>query len=162
MLRAIAETRQEVDWLIVGRRDLPESERGGVPIPARLRFESYLPAAEFALRVEDAPFVVLPLPERDQSLGQLTVLFCMAMARAVIATRVMGVEDYVADGETGLLVPPGDAGALAEAVNRLLAEPDNAAAMGRAGYRRYREHFTDDVMGRRWEDAVSDLLAGRR
>jgi starch synthase len=53
-----------------------------------------------------------------------------------VATRVGGVPDLVEDGLTGTLVGPGDAGALAEAVAALLADPDQARAMGEAGRKR--------------------------
>ena len=66
----------------------------------------------------------------------------MAAARPLIATRVGGIPDLVEDGVTGLLIPPGDAGALAEAVKTLLDDPARAEAMGRAARERWEEHFS--------------------
>lgn len=57
----------------------------------------------------------------------------MALSRPVIATRIGGLTDIVADGETGLLVAPGDPAALREAMAALLADPARRAAMGAAG-----------------------------
>jgi len=64
------------------------------------------------------------------------VLEAMACARPVVATRLPGMEELVQDGRTGLLVPPGDADALAAALIRILADPGEAAAMGRRGRQR--------------------------
>ena len=64
------------------------------------------------------------------------VLEAMACARPVVATRLPGMAELIQDGRTGLLVPPGDAGALAAALIRVLADPREAAAMGRRGRQR--------------------------
>jgi glycosyltransferase involved in cell wall biosynthesis len=66
----------------------------------------------------------------------------LAMETPVVATRVMGNPELVEDGEQGLLVPPRDPAALAEAVLRLLADPAWARALGRAGRRRVVEGFS--------------------
>jgi glycosyltransferase involved in cell wall biosynthesis len=66
----------------------------------------------------------------------------MAAARPLVATRVGGLPDIVEDGVTGLLVPPGDAGALADAVKALLDDPARAEAMGAAGRARWEERFS--------------------
>jgi glycosyltransferase involved in cell wall biosynthesis len=66
----------------------------------------------------------------------------MAAGRPVIATNVGGLADIVDPGMTGLLIPPGDAAALAEAVKSLLADPARAEAMGRAARVRWEEHFS--------------------
>ncbi len=63
----------------------------------------------------------------------LVALEAMAAGRPVIASRVGGLAEIVLDGETGLLVPPGDSAALAGAVERLLADPALAATYGNNG-----------------------------
>lgn len=65
----------------------------------------------------------------------------MAMGRPVIAANVGGLPDLVSDGVTGLLVPPGDSVALAEALSGLLREPGKAEAFGRAGRARWESEF---------------------
>jgi glycosyltransferase involved in cell wall biosynthesis len=64
----------------------------------------------------------------------------------VAATRVEGIPEVVGDGETGILVPPEDSGALAEAILTLLRDPIKATRMGQAGEARVRAHFTADRM----------------
>ena len=57
----------------------------------------------------------------------------MACGRPVVATAHGGIEEIVRPGETGLLVPPGDAQALARAVGQLLGDPAARRRLGRAG-----------------------------
>ncbi len=78
---------------------------------------------------------VFACPSRYEPLG-IVNLEAMACGTAVVASRVGGIPEVVADGETGLLVPPDDAGALAGALNALLRDPGRAAAMGRRGRER--------------------------
>ncbi len=70
------------------------------------------------------------------------VLEWMAAGRAVVASRVGGIPDLVEDGVTGLLVPPGDAAALAAALESVLKDPGRAEAMGAAGRARWEERFS--------------------
>src|SRR5581483_4729335 len=74
----------------------------------------------------------------------------LLMERPVVATRVGGMPESVRDGETGLLVPPGDPETLAAAIVQLLENPERAAALGRAGRTLMLQGFTsartaDDV-----------------
>jgi glycosyltransferase involved in cell wall biosynthesis len=76
----------------------------------------------------------------------MSVLEAMALGRPVVATRVGGTSEAVRDGETGFLVEPGDVDGVARALVSLAADPDCAAAMGAAGRRRQREHFSGEAM----------------
>ncbi len=76
----------------------------------------------------------------------MVLLEAMAAARPVVATPVGGTPELVVDGETGLLVPAGDVDALADALRRLLDDPELAARMGEAGRRRVEERFTAERM----------------
>ena len=70
----------------------------------------------------------------------------MAASKAAVATRVGGVPEVVADGETGLLVPPRDHEALADRIITLLKEHARRTRMGEAGLRRARKLFTVEHM----------------
>jgi glycosyltransferase involved in cell wall biosynthesis len=69
------------------------------------------------------------------------VLDAMAMGLAVVGTRAGGIPEVVVEGETGLLVPPADADALAEAILSVLTDRARRDALGRAGQARVRERF---------------------
>lgn len=104
----------------------------------------------FAGRIEDAGRLladldVLALPSWTEGLP-LVVLEAMARKRAVVATPVGGTPEVVVDGVTGLLVPPRDPDALADALRRLLADAPLRARMGDAGYERVRARFSADAM----------------
>jgi len=77
-----------------------------------------------------ADLVALPLKDMIHAGGINSLLESMATARPVIVSGSRGVRDYVADGQTAVLVPPGDAGAMANAIVRLLSAPAEAARLG--------------------------------
>lgn len=81
----------------------------------------------------------------------------MLAARPVIATRAGGVTEII-DDDTGVLVPPNDAGALVRAIDALAADPAHAAAMAARGAARARERFSVTAMVRGVEEAMCDLL----
>ena len=86
----------------------------------------------------------------------------MAMARPVVASAAGGVPEIVLDGETGLLVEPGDVEGTAEALLSLLRNPERAAALGRAGRRRVEEHFTLQHHARQVQEVYGAVLGDRR
>lgn len=95
---------------------------------------------------EDVPAVLAALdlfvmPSLFEPFGRV-LIEAMAASRPIVATRAGGVPEIVLDGETGLLVPPGDDAALAEAALALLADPARARRLGDAGRRRVAEAFT--------------------
>src|SRR5205823_9528420 len=74
---------------------------------------------------------MLVLPSMNEGLPRV-ILEAMATGLPVVATSVGGVPELVIDGRTGLLVRPGVEGVLADAICRVLADPDSARAWGRA------------------------------
>ncbi|WP_217994530.1 glycosyltransferase family 4 protein [Mobilicoccus pelagius] len=89
-----------------------------------------------------AEVVALALRPTRQGSGLTVILEAMASGRPVVVTDNPGLSDYVEHGVTGLLVPAKDPGAMADAIDALLADPGRAAAMGREGRRRVEGHFT--------------------
>jgi glycosyltransferase involved in cell wall biosynthesis len=80
----------------------------------------------------------------------LVVAEAMACGKPVVATRIDGIPDIVADGETGLLVPPDDPRSLADALTALAGDSDLRGRMGAAGLARYRHGFTWQSVARRY------------
>ncbi len=80
----------------------------------------------------------------------LAILEAMSAQRPIVATAVGGTPGLLANGECGLLVPPGDPQAMAEAILELLTNKEKAQQLARNARQRFLEHFTIDAMGRRY------------
>jgi len=93
-----------------------------------------------------------------------SLLDAMAASKPVVGTTAGGIPEVVVDGETGLLVPPRDAHAMAEAITRLLGNEQERLEMGRAGFARVSDRFTADRMVREtlavYEQMLQKLRAG--
>jgi glycosyltransferase involved in cell wall biosynthesis len=97
-------------------------------------------------------------PSRWEGFG-LVLLEAMLAERPVVASRVSAIPEIVADGATGLLVPPDDVAALTGALLQLLGDPPWAAAMGRAGRARARDEFSVARMVARTRDVYRAALS---
>ena len=97
------------------------------------------------------------LPSRMDNFP-LVLVEAMACGLPVVATRVGGIPEVVEDGVTGLLVPPNDSRALAEAINSLLDDPQRMRSMGVEGRQRVMEHFTWDKVAERMVGYFREIL----
>ncbi len=86
-------------------------------------------------------------------------LEAMACEAPVVASAVGGILEVVEDGKTGLLVPPAQPAALAEALVRVLKSPDLARDMGKAGRRRVEEKFSWASVAERTEQVYAEAIA---
>jgi glycosyltransferase involved in cell wall biosynthesis len=89
----------------------------------------------------------------------LSILEAMAAGKPVVATAIGGNDEAVVDGATGLLVPPGDPRALADAIRALLRDPERRRRLGEAGRRRAEAEFSAPEMVRRVAAVYDELLA---
>ncbi len=119
-----AELAAEVEALVA---DLRAARSGVIWIPEMLPKRAVIQLLSHA--------TVFACPSLYEPLG-IVNLEAMACGTAVVASAVGGIPEVVSDGETGLLVPPDDPGALAGALNVLIADPARATALGRAGRER--------------------------
>jgi glycosyltransferase involved in cell wall biosynthesis len=92
---------------------------------------------------------IFVMPSRAEGFG-VAALEAQAMELPVVASRVHGIPDVVEDGRTGLLVPPGDEQALAEAIGRLAGDAGLRAAIGRAGRTLVQERY-------RWQENAAQM-----
>ena len=108
-----------------------------------LNLESMVKIEDFRKDAREliAAFDVFVLPSILPEPFGLVVAEAMAAGKPVIATRHGGPTEMVVEGETGFLIPPNDAHALASAIKNLLAHPEEAAKLGKAARRRFLEHF---------------------
>jgi glycosyltransferase involved in cell wall biosynthesis len=103
------------------------------PIPPGVRVRHNVPHAEVMAAWHGAAAGLVP--SIAEAMGQVAVEALLART-PLIASRTGGLADMIRDGESGLHVPPGDPGALAAALARLLADPALADRLRAAGYRR--------------------------
>ncbi len=89
------------------------------------------------------------------------ILEAMSCGKPVVVCTTGGPSEAVVDGETGLLVPPGDIDALARALDTLLADRELRDRLGRNGRRRVLDYFSLDKHVARVEEAYNSLLAAR-
>ena len=156
-------TRQKgLSHLLRAARTLPAGVQlvlcAGAPDTPELAAEVTELVAELASGRGDVVWIeqMLPRPDVIQLLSGATVFVCpsvyeplgivnleaMACSTAVVASAVGGIPEVVADGATGLLVPPGDEDALAAALTELVTDSDRAARMGIAGRDRAIRQFS--------------------
>jgi glycosyltransferase involved in cell wall biosynthesis len=125
------------------------AERG---LSERVRFAGWVEppwTARFA-------FDVLAVPSFTEGFP-LVIVEAMLAGTPVVASNVGGIPEIVVDGETGLLVPPGDAPALAGALDRLLGAPDLRAAIAARSKREAEQRYTSSAMAAHFEALYHQL-----
>ncbi len=121
-------------FLLVGEgkmRSTLEAQARSLGLDGRLVFAGFRKDAPALIAGMD----VFVLPSINEGMGRVLVM-AMALGKPIVATHVGGVGELVGSGEAGLLVPPRDPKALADAVIALLDDPARAAALAEAGRRR--------------------------
>jgi glycosyltransferase involved in cell wall biosynthesis len=103
---------------------------------------------------------VTPVANQTTASGQITFVNAMRLGVPVIATRCPGTEGYVEDGRTGLLVPPGDAAALAGAIGRLWDDARARETLSGAARAEAEASFSDEAAAA-WLGAMIGELRGR-
>ena len=154
------------------------TEVGGVQLvlagegPLRSRLEQLARSLGLADRVtflgfrRDVPALlaasdVVALPSAFEGLP-LAVLEAMAATRPVVATSVGGTGELVAHGRTGLLVPPADPPALADAIRTVLADPELARRMAVAGRAQVEQAYTPALVAARVARVYDEILEAPR
>jgi glycosyltransferase involved in cell wall biosynthesis len=139
-MRSVVAAGQNAGLAIVGEgplRERLEQQVAAAGLIGRVFFAGFRPDAPDLMRAFD----VFVLPSLWEGFG-LVLLEAMAAARPIVASRVSAIPEVVEDGVSGLLVPPGDARALAEAVLTLRNDATRRARLGTAGAERLRREFT--------------------
>jgi glycosyltransferase involved in cell wall biosynthesis len=160
LLRAFAAARRrlpELQLQIAGRGPLEPALRAlarELGVHDAVRFLGHVSPIQAA--IEQAAVVVVP------SMGEgfgMVALEAMERARPVIAAEIGGLGELVRDGETGILVPPGEAEPLTEAIVRLAGNLDLARELGEAGRRRAQTRFLQRFCTERTELLYEGALA---
>lgn len=129
----------------------------GQSIPANVTVRKFV---QYDLRqlYADSRFMVMPLEHVFFQAGVTAMLEAMAMARAIVCSRVPGQTDVVAEDENGRYVAAGDASALRAEIARLLAEPDEAERLGANGRRLIEREMNLDRYVERLAKIVDDTI----
>jgi glycosyltransferase involved in cell wall biosynthesis len=102
---------------------------------------------------------VVPIAATQTASGQVTFTTSMRMGVPTIATRCVGTVDYIRDGETGLLVPPGDSTALRRAIESMWRDQALRFRIGSAGYDQAGKYFSDEAAARNLVQVIDGVLA---
>jgi starch synthase len=145
----LAEVTELVDGLRTGKNGRARS--GVIWIP------EMLPKPEVIQLLTHA--TVFAIPSVYEPLG-IVNLEAMACGTAVVGSRTGGIPEVVADGETGLLVPPDEPRPLADALNALLRDPGRARAMGQAGRKRAVAEFGWPAIAAQTAELYAELVHG--
>lgn len=142
------------------RTSLPDYVAAHAPEAAgRIELLGRLPAEKIADLRRQA--LVTVAPSRYENLSY-AVLEAAALGAPLVASHVGGNPEIVDDGESALLVPPDDPDALAQAVNRLLDDPQLAARLGQAAANRAHREFQPDTIVARTLDFYREVLHRHR
>jgi glycosyltransferase involved in cell wall biosynthesis len=156
---AILERVPDARLAVIGDGELRgelEAQARALGVGDRLRFFGFRRPAARQLREID----VFVLPSLWEAFP-ISVLEALACGVPQVATDVGGTGEAVAEGETGLLCPPGDAAALADRVARLLADPAARERMAAASRDRHAERFTLDRMATETAAVYESVVAAR-
>ncbi|HVH07897.1 MAG TPA: glycosyltransferase, partial [Myxococcota bacterium] len=165
-LRVLLESTARLREILPDVRLLVAGEPVGSAAPyrraiARLRLGehvhwtgAFVPTPTLARYLAAADVVALPYLDGSSSGALLTA---QSFGRPVVATRVADLPELVAPGETGLLVPPADAGALAAALHRLLSDRDLCERLGARGRERVAARFAWPRHAERMERLYRDV-----
>jgi glycosyltransferase involved in cell wall biosynthesis len=152
-----------VEVVIAGEGDLrARLEQRARALKAPVRFVGALGREAMAAALAEADVVVVPsVVDRAGNVDGLpnSLLESLAAGRAVVATRAGGIPDVVSDDVNGLLVPAGDEQALAQALRRLIREPQTRERLGREARRRAVERLSWEAAARRFEECYVQAAA---
>ncbi|HRT05049.1 MAG TPA: glycosyltransferase family 4 protein [Kiritimatiellia bacterium] len=162
---SIGRTLRDLDALVAAARRVAApfvvvagaADRLPEPLPANVRVLRDVPLAESHALLRRAAVVAIPLLPAERSTGQVVLFEAMALGKPVVATRAVGTVDYVRDGENGLLVAPGDPAALADAIQRLLQNPDLARHLAATALEDCRTRWLPDIHAQAKIEAVREL-----
>jgi glycosyltransferase involved in cell wall biosynthesis len=159
LLDAFARLRHrypELHVLVVGdgpERGPLEEQASRLGVAKAVRFTGHREDVADLLTVME----VFVLPSLAEHFGRV-ILEAMAVERPVVATSAGGVPEIVVDNVTGLLVPPADPEALANATATLLADSTRARLMGKEGRRRVEEHYSLPLHAERIEAVYAEVV----
>lgn len=161
LIAALAKLDLALRWRLILVGDGPEwpaiaGEAARLGLADKLELRGWV-------RKEELPAIyragdIFVLPSRDEGMAN-ALLEAMAAGLPVVGTRVAGTGEVVIQGETGLLVAPEDADALAAALDALIRDESRRAAFGREGRKRVETTFGWDIVASAWMSVMEQVRA---
>jgi glycosyltransferase involved in cell wall biosynthesis len=158
LFEALAHLPSTLHALIVGKGSMESDYRDKVSelgLADRVHFLGY--RGDVSSIIRDIDILVVP---SSVEAAPYVILEAMEAGLPVIASAVYGIPEQLADGETGILVPPRDAGCLADALRNLHDDPERRRFMGERAVERYRELFTLERCARGTIEVYRELIRG--
>lgn len=123
-------------------------------IPENVSMLKHLPQRELRNHYASSQFVVIPVHDLVYSAGATASMEAGSMGRAVIAFRSQGISDYIIDGDTGILVEPGNGQAMRDAIRSLLSNPKEAKRLGENA----RQRILDELNFETYVKNIAEVL----
>lgn len=161
--RLVANKHPQIEFVIVGGKGLFGDEldyfNSIISLTKSLHLEDRV---KFLDPVEDLSplldtFDILVCSSHIETFGR-TMVEAMALSKPVVATRVGGIPEVVADGENGFLVNAGDVEGMAARINQLIEDDELRSATGQKGYERMLARFDVRCVTKNWEQIYETLL----
>ncbi|MHB1205257.1 MAG: glycosyltransferase family 4 protein [Rhodospirillaceae bacterium] len=161
LIAALAKMELTIKWRLTLVGDGPEwpalaGEAARLGLADRLELRGWV--AKEALPEIYRSGDIFVLPSRDEGMANAR-LEAMAAGLPVVATRVAGTGEVVIQGETGLLVAPGETDGLVTALTALIADQAKREAFGRAGRKRVETTFGWDIVASAWMGVMDQVIA---
>lgn len=158
-LARVRETLPNVVCVIAGEGDQERSIRSRIDelkLSTAVRLLGFRPDVLDVIAAGD----LFVLPSSVEGFG-LVLVEAMALGKAVVSTAAGGPLEIVENGVTGLLVPPGESTALADAISSLLSDSPRRQTMGNLGNARFLQHFTADRMAQQMMELYENVIGAK-
>lgn len=119
----------------------------GLEVPPQAEVHFVMDKMEILKLVQQARANVVPLHPTQPAPGIITIVEAMQLGRPVIATRCEGVDDYITDGNTGILVEPRSVDSLTEAIDRVWNDPELRKYLGAQAYSYGKDNLSLEAAG---------------
>jgi glycosyltransferase involved in cell wall biosynthesis len=149
----------EIEFRVVGNGQLDELMKSR---PSNVAWQTWLDYERLPRAYCDAACAlgIFGTSEKASRVIPNKAFQALATATPLITADTPASRELLVDGESALLVPPGDPGALAAAARQVVTDPSLASRLGRAGYETYRAQASEDMLGKRWRDILESLVGG--
>ncbi len=154
---AISAACPQARFVIAGRGESLDRYRAMMTHPERFEIRNdFIPLEDVSKLFQQASVVVLPYTEASQS---AVIPLAYAFGKPVVATTVGGIPEVVTHGQDGLLVPPRDSNALAQAVISLLQDPSTRHTMGQSALKKTKNQLSWTTIAEQTVQVYRQILA---